>query len=235
MQMYSSKNKRISRLFHIRKIVSNLKSIDRSLVKKYTRYLITIVGCVGAYMIGLGLDSKLASFHTDPEKDAIELVLRGTVEQRNVLCDHEREDFPCDDFEARAPASSKSVRPLHITLAHTNASLSTLHVSRHERVSVLDARAHRIVYMPLKTRNGASAVCLEQRIWNWKIRLIARILAQGQYDLLFSLLFPLRPSCSSFFRFSFLLLLSPSPFLPPRTKGIVSFRFVSFGKRREEK
>lgn len=145
-----------------------------------------------------------------------------------------------DDFEARAPASSKSVRPLHITLAHTNASLSTLHVSRHERVSVLDAGAHRIVYTPLKTRNGASAVCLERRIWNWKIRLIARILAQGQYDLLFSLSPPRPPSAFLSFFFSssssslprLLLLLL---FLPPRTKGIVSFRFVSFRKRREEK
>lgn len=235
MQMHSSKNKRISRLFHIRKIVSNLKSIDRSLVKKYTRYLITIVGCVGAYMIGLGLDSKLASFHTDPEKDAIELVLRGTVEQQNVLCDHEREDFPCDDFEARAPASSKSVRPLHITLAHTNASLSTLHVSRHERVSVLDARAHRIAYTPLKTRNGASAVCLERRIWNWKIRLIARILAQGQYDLLFSLLFPLRPLLLAFLSFFFSSSSLPLPLSSTKNKRdrFVSFRFVWKAERGE--
>ena len=162
----------------------------------------------------------------------------GASGQRNVLCDHEREDFPCDDFEARAPASSKSVRPLRITLAHTNASLSTLHVSRHERVSVLDAGAHRIVYTPLKTRNGASAVCLERRIWNWKIRLIARILAQGQYDLLFSLLSPPPPARLSFFFLSFFFS-SPSPlplpFLPPRTKGIVSFRFVSFRFGSEER
>lgn len=160
----------------------------------------------------------------------------GASGQRNVLCDHEREDFPCDDFEARAPASSKSVRPLRITLAHTNASLSTLHVSRHERVSVLDAGAHRIVYTPLKTRNGASAVCLERRIWNWKIRLIARILAQGQYDLLFSLLSP--PSCRPpFFLFPFLLLLLPLPPSPSSTKNkrdrFVSFRFVSEAERGE--
>lgn len=142
-----------------------------------------------------------------------------------------------DDFEARAPASSKSVRPLHITLAHTNASLSTLHVSRHERVSVLDAGAHRIVYTPLKTRNGASAVCLERRIWNWKIRLIARILAQGQYDLLFSLSPPRPPSAFLSFFFSSSSSLPPPP--PPtplssiknKRDRFVSFRFGSGEKR----
>lgn len=237
MQMHSSKNKRISRLFHIRKIVSNLKSIDRSLVKKYTRYLITIVGCVGAYMIGLGLDSKLASFHTDPEKDAIELVLRGTVEQRNVLCDHEREDFPCDDFEARAPASSKSVRPLHITLAHTNASLYVTRVQARAclcaRRACTQNRVHAAKNSERSQRSVPGTAYLE--LENSTNRAYTR--ARPIRSPFFSPLPPSPPPARLSFVFLFFFFSPPPPFFHQEQKG--SFRFVSFrlesGERRSKR
>lgn len=75
------------------------------------------------------------------------------------MCDHEIEDFPCDDLEARALGSSKSLRPRHITRTlrlsglHTRTRLSTATRVQARAVSLcLTASAHRIMYTPLKTR-----------------------------------------------------------------------------------